>query len=258
MPIRSLSWLALVFVLLFGLQLLAVLLPFSPLDPAWQWRLTTGLINGAPLPLLALALLLIAEILDPDDPLLNQRRRLFSRLAVAASLGFLLLLPLQLSAGLRQQNVVADAQRSRISGGERRLAALRQAAASATSNANLNASLQKLHGQVLGPADLAQPLPLLKAQVNAVFEQAQIQINRDRAALPPASATAALPELLRNSLACLILAGAFGAFAHRPGSDLSLLEEGQARLQGLRWQRPGRSRARAEADYLREMVGEDE
>jgi hypothetical protein len=38
--------------------LVVVLLPFQPLDPAWQWRLSNALINSAPLPLLALALLL--------------------------------------------------------------------------------------------------------------------------------------------------------------------------------------------------------
>ena len=108
-----------------------------------------------------------------------------------------LLWPLQLSAGLRQQKAVGAAQTQQIEGAQRPLQALRQATASATSNAELNASLIKLSGPVLGPADLANPLPLLKAQVNAVFDQAQAQINRDRNALPPSSATAALPELLR-------------------------------------------------------------
>jgi hypothetical protein len=38
---------------------------------------------------------------------------------------------------------------------------LRQAVAGAASNADLNQQLQKLSGPVLGPADIAQPLPLL-------------------------------------------------------------------------------------------------
>ena len=186
MPLRSLSLLALVFVLAFALQLLAVLFPLQLLDPAWQWRLANGLINGAFLPLLALALLQIGVALTPSDQRLRQRQRLFRQLAVAAAIGFLLLLPLQLSAGLRLQKASGNAQLQRIVGAERKLAALRQATASATSNGELNASLIKLNGPVLGPGDLAHPLPLLKAQVNAVFDQAQIQINRDRASLPPA------------------------------------------------------------------------
>jgi hypothetical protein len=132
---------------------------------------------------------------------------------VAAALCFLLLLPLQLSPGLRQQKAVGSAQLQRIVGAEKRLAQLRQLTAQVSSNPELNSSLRKHSGPVLGPADLAQPLPLLKAQVNAVFDQAQVQINRDRSALVPATAATALPELLRNSLACLLLAPAYAAFA---------------------------------------------
>ncbi len=257
MPLRSLSLLALVFVLLFALQLAAALFPLQLLSPAWQWRFSTALINGAFLPLLALALLQIGVSVDPGDPRLRQRQRLFRQLAVAAALGFVLLLPLQLSAGLRQQHAVGSAQVQRIQGAERRLAALRELTAKASSNAELNASLQRLNGPVLGPADLANPLPLLKAQVNAVFDQAQAQINRDRSALRPATASAALPELLRNSLSCLLLATGFAAFARRAGCELSLLEEMQQRLRWLRV-RPGRARDRSDADYLRELAGDGE
>jgi len=38
---------------------------------------------------------------------------------------------------------------------------------------------------VLGPADIAQPLPLLKAQVGAVLDQAALQITREREASQP-------------------------------------------------------------------------
>jgi hypothetical protein len=256
MPIRSLSLLALVFVLSFALQLAPLLFPFQLLEPAWQWRFANALINGAFLPLLSLALLQIGVSLDPADQRLRQRQRLFRQLAVAAALGFVLLLPLQLSAGLRQQSAAGSAQVQRIQGAERRLAQLRQATAAATSNADLNASLLRLNGPVLGPADLANPLPLLKAQVNAVFDQAQAQINRDRAALPPVTATTALPELLRTSLACLLLATAFAGFARRAGVELTLLEEGQRQLRWLRRFRPGYLRRRSNADYIREMAGD--
>jgi hypothetical protein len=149
-----------VLVLFFALQLVGALLPFQPLDPAWQWRFSKAVVSGATLPLLALALLLIAGQLDPVDPVLKQRRRLFSQLAVAAAIGFLLLLPLQLSAGLRQQQATGSAQLSRIASAEQRLTQLRQRTAPATSVAELNAVPQKLGGPVLRPSDLAQPLPL--------------------------------------------------------------------------------------------------
>ncbi len=87
--------------------------------------------------------------------------------------------------------------------------------------------------------------------------QAQAQINRDRAALPPVTAATALPELLRSSLACLLLATAFAGFARRAASELSLLEEMQRRLPWLRL-RPDRGQARSDADYIREMAGDGE
>ena len=93
--------------------------------------------------------------------------------------------------------------------------------------------------------------------MNAVFDQAQAQINRDRSALRPATAIAALPELLRSSLACLLLATGFAAFARRAGTELSLLEEMQQRLRWLRL-RPGRGRDRSDADWIREMTGKRE
>ncbi len=71
-----------------------------------------------------------------------------------------------------------------------------------------------------------------------MFDQAQIQIHRDRAALP--------------------LATAFAGFARRPGVELSLLEEIQQRLRWLRRFRPGQAKARSEADYIREMAGDGE
>ncbi len=92
-----------------------------------------------------------------------------------------------------------------------------------------------------GPADLAHPLPLLKAQMNAVFDQAQAQINRDRAVLPPASSWAALPQLLRNSLACLLLAVAFAGFARRSESDIRCLWKASASCSASQGVKPERA-----------------
>ena len=62
-----------------------------------------------------------------------------------------------------------------------------------------------------GPADIAQPLPLLKAQVAAVLDQAALQITREREASQPRTPLLLLPELLRNALASLALALGFAA-----------------------------------------------
>lgn len=89
----GLSVVALVLFLLFACLLAAALLPLQLLDPGWQLRMIATLINGAPFALLGLALLPIAVELGPHDPRLQNRQQLCSQLAVAAALGFLLLLP---------------------------------------------------------------------------------------------------------------------------------------------------------------------
>ena len=236
----GLSVVALVLFVLFASLVAPALFPLKLLNPPWQLRLAGSLVNGAPFALLGLALLKIAAELGPHDPRLKSRQQLCSQLAVAAALGFLLLLPLEGVAGLQQSRSTTSTQSSRINGAERRLVALRQAVASAASNEEINQRLQRLQGPVLGPADIAQPLPLLKAQVGAVLDQAGLQISREREASQPRPRLLLLPELLRNALASLALALGFAALARRPGSRRTLLQELQNAWRRSRFGRSGR------------------
>jgi hypothetical protein len=231
---------ALVLFVLFGSLVAAALFPLQLLDPAWQLRLAGSLINSAAFPLLGLALLQIAAELGPHDPQLKNRARLCAQLAVAAALGFLLLLPLQTIAGLKTSRSLNTAQAARIQGAEAKLRALRQAVASAASNADLNQQLRKLEGPVLGPADIAQPHPLLKAQVGAVLDQAALQISREREASQPRTPLLLLPDLLRKALASLALALSFAALARRPGSRRTVLQELQSSWRRSRFGSGGR------------------
>jgi hypothetical protein len=259
LPTRSLGVVALVLFVLFAAVLAGALWPLQPLDPLWQLRVSAALVNAALFPLLGLALLQLATFLDPEDPLLARRHRICSRLAVAAALGFLLMVPLHINAGLRQNRTLTTAQAARIRGAERKLGSLRQAVASAASNTELNQQLQTLQGPVLGPADLAQPLPLLKAQVRAVLQQAEQQIVRERQQAAPTSPWRLLPDLLRNAVAFLALAVGFAALAQRPGQPISLLQEWQFRRQrSLQQCLRRRAAARTEQDYLRQLIGPDD
>ncbi|MCX5966422.1 MAG: hypothetical protein NTV57_02020 [Cyanobacteria bacterium] len=258
----GLSVVALVLFVLFASLVAGALWPLQLLNPLWQLRLAGSLINGAPFALLGLALLQIAVKLGPHDPLLKSRQKLCSQLAVAVALGFLLLLPLQGVAGLQQSRSSTSAQSSRISGAERRLVAMRQAVASAASNEEINQRLQRLQGPVLGPADIAQPLTLLKAQVAAVLDQAQLQIARERQATPPANPWHLLPELARNGIACLALALGFAALAVRPGSPRTLLQEWQKGWSSLRRRLRKHQAARrggtSDVDYIRQLRGDND
>jgi hypothetical protein len=138
----GLSVVALVLFVLFASLVAGALFPLQLLDPGWQLRLAGTLINSSPFPLLGLALLQIAVELGPHNPQLKNRARLCSQLAVAAALGFLLLLPLQTIAGLRTSRTAKNALAARIQGAEAKLKVLRQAVAGAASNADLNRQLQ--------------------------------------------------------------------------------------------------------------------
>jgi hypothetical protein len=145
-----------------------------------------------------------------------------------ASLGFLLLITLQTAASFRQTTVLQGAQQQRIQNAELRLVALRQAVATATSNTQVNERLRDLNGPVLGPSDLVQTLPLLKAKVNAALDQGALQIRSKREANPPRPKLALLPGLLRNAVANLALPFGFAALGRRPGSYQSPIRELQS------------------------------
>lgn len=68
MPLRSFGQLALFLVLIFAVLVTGALLPWQPLDSAWQWRLSGVLLNVAFLPLLALVVLQIGVALAHADP----------------------------------------------------------------------------------------------------------------------------------------------------------------------------------------------
>lgn len=251
---RNLSVVSLVLFTLFGTIVLGSTLPPDLASPLWQLRLSLALINAAPFPLAGLALLHLAAELDPKDPVLQRRHRLCAQLAVPAVLGLLLLLPLQTAAGLRQVQFTGNAQNARITKAERKLAALRQAVATATDNEQLNRQLQALQGPVLSPADLAQPLARLRSQVGAALDEGEAQIQRERLAVPSRGPLGFLPDLLRNSVACVAEAIGFAALAFRPGQEMPLLDEWRQlwfnRRQVGVVRRQRRSLLQAEADYF--------
>lgn len=213
---------------LFGTLVLGSLFPLRLLQPVWQLKFAASLVSYAPLALVALGLEQIAQDLGSSEARLRRRHKRFTALALVASLGFLLLIPLQTAASFRQTTVIQGAQQQRIQNAELRLAALRQAVATATSNTQVNERLRELNGPVLGPSDLVQTLPLLKAQVNAALDQGALQIRSERQANPPRPKLALLPDLLRNALANLALAFGFAALGRRPGSYQSPIRELQS------------------------------
>lgn len=84
--------------------------PVALLQPGWQLRVGEALRGTASIPLVGMALMLLAEFINPDSQILANRVLWLRRLSVAAALGFFLLIPLQISAGLRDisQSTIAE------------------------------------------------------------------------------------------------------------------------------------------------------
>jgi hypothetical protein len=201
------------------------LFPLQLLDSGWQLRFGSALINASSFPLIGLALLHLAADLEPRDPLMAARRRGAAELAMPVAVGFLLLVPLLSVAALKQQHSQISREAALIGTASANLQALRQVLTNAPSSSELNDRLLALNRPVLNAADRAQPLLALKAQVNAVLDQAAAQVARQQEQAPPANRWLLLPELLRNAFAGLALAVGFVGLARRRGSEGSLLEE---------------------------------
>lgn len=243
---RSLSRLALVFVLLYVLLVVSAAFPPRLLDYDWINRVTAALINGSSMPLLALLVLVVGNQLYPENKLLYQRRQLFSRLAGLAVVGFLLLIPLHIFMGLWLQTGTSEQVRV-LDVSERQLDSYREAANKATSVADLRARFEKLNAPAINSDVLSRPFPEVKAQTLAALKQVAVQLAQQRQALSAQNSwTVRAPEVLRIDLACLVLAFGFASFTQpTPTGPLLIdrLEEALARSRRaslLRSGEPGR------------------
>jgi hypothetical protein len=233
---RSLSRLSLVFVVLYILLVVSSAIPVKLLDYDWLNRITATLINGSSMPLLALFVLVVGNRLYPENQLLSKRRKLFARLAGVAVFGFLLLIPLHIFTGLLQQTGNSDQFRA-LDTAERQLNSYRQAANQSTSVSELQTRLAKLSAPVINPDILARPLPEVKAQMGAAFNQVAAQIAEQRQALSAQSGwTIRGPEVLRMVIACLVLAFGFAAFAQPTPSGPLLIDSIEQKLDHFRRQ----------------------
>lgn len=168
----SLQGIAVALLLVYAISELKLLLPVALLQPAWQLRAGDALRTAAVLPLVAGVLLLLAQRFDPEGRALARRVVRLRRLALAAALGFLLLIPLQISAGLRQIESTASAE-------ARQLQAVRQVAG-AIEQAETPEAMNRAIGRLPGlPADFqgqyARPLDQVRA---ALLAQIRPQIVR--------------------------------------------------------------------------------
>ena len=114
----SLQWLSFALILVFLAQITTALFPIALLQPEWMVRFSGSLRGIASLPLMALGLIMLANMIDDKVMPSSSHLQLLRRIASLAAIGFLLLIPLQsygAVVGIRSQLQQGQAQLNSLS-----------------------------------------------------------------------------------------------------------------------------------------------
>lgn len=211
-------------------SVLAFILPPRLLDPLWQLSSIKIAVESAPIPLLGLALLHLAAYIFPADIRLQRRRNALARLAILASMGFLLIIPLQGHAvwtSYHQSTTVAGQRQTNATklAGNIRLA-IEQATSAEDLQKRLVALLRSDLRITLDARKFSSiPLPQLKQQLLGQLDKAEGQFKAKFAPLDPAATERITRETLRMMVSSVAFAIAFAAFAQRKNSIVPFLVE---------------------------------
>ena len=244
MLIIQLQWLAKA---LFAAYLLSVCADAFPLkigDLNWRLNVIDTLVNNATIPLIGLGIAHLAAYLDASRSAALALWRRVSHLAVLASLGFVLLVPIQIGTSI---SLYADLSASRfreINRAEQGLMNLAAAIQKSATVDQLDSTLLTLQGSALSDNDRTQPLASLKKLLlNRIREARKVleARRRQQALAAPLDPTLLIRRSLRVGLTSLVFCLAFAAGAQLPRSPYSLLQEWrigalnvQAWIEGIR------------------------
>lgn len=257
----------------------AVALPLLPprlLDPLWQLAFTASLSSWGVLALLAVWLMNLAAVLNPQSQRLERRRQHLAHLCRWVVFAFLLLIPLQGLASLRALEWSQIGGQRRPSLQLQRIAQLRRAVLQADSMAALKTNLAAIQAPPLSQRDQRLSLTALRGNLLGQLQVAEARLQPRRAATTTApEPRARLLGLVGNGLRVLLLAGglalAFATVAQRRGSALTQLEEWQRALHDLQqavarrrerlrlpWQRAAADRRHPDAHFYTTLAAQEE
>jgi len=199
---------------LLGIFLATVIVRAWPpkiLDPQWQLAFSADLINNGSLALMGALLTPLALAFHPGSDRLRARRNAFRSWALAAAIGFLLLIPLQASAGWRLYRTISSNAEQQSSQSARKLADIRQAIAAATSTQEIQVRLQKLTGNNAGlsPTQLRTPIDQLRQELLAGADQAANRLQQRIEAQSSFKPDRLIKETIRIALFSLFYAAGF-------------------------------------------------
>lgn len=248
---------------LFLVNLIGLSLPVRLLAPQWQLLAIGNLLSTAPFALLGTCCLVLGSSHHPsEESLLQGRSRLIARLA---SLGFVLIIPLQMSASWRVAGL-AEVPSNRLIATLR--AAKREVQTSRT-RAELNTALSKLPGAPRVPEQVAIPLATIQTSaVSRLRQDLDLQLAQQRQRLSERRSADAT-TILRSAITALLYALFFTTAANgtlplpdrqalRAWNPLIrlrlLLEEWSRRRQVATSLRLGRRRTQDQASRLRLLL----
>lgn len=210
------------FLAVFLAAALAAMMPIRITDPTWQLGVISSLVNNGGFALISLVLLHFASHLEPANGRWQARCITFRQLAIAATLGFLLVVPLQAFATWKAKAAFEAATTVQQSQVAQRFKVLGEAIRTAPTLGDLQGRLRQLNGPTLQAADLGQPLPQLRQQLLVALQQAESRVRAQVPEIDPERMWGFMKESVRVMLSALAFAFAFGAAARRPGAPHSL------------------------------------
>lgn len=239
---------------LYGVFLTSVVPLFLPprlLDPAWQLLAINTLFTASPFPLLATCCLLLGRSPDPRAVLTSRMLQGGMRLAARlASIGFVLLVPLQISA-LWRVSILAEVPANRLIS---TLTSARTEIQSSLTLAELNTALAKLPGNPKLPANFNLPIPdFQKATIQRLSQDLAIQKQQQSQRIRNRRLVDAF-NLAKNAVLAALLSVFFAAAAGVP-----IRRPAQPQLKGFqpfKTLRAALEKRRSKRDYqakLREL-----
>lgn len=213
---------------IFVANVVGSVLPIRLLDPLWQLNFVAVLIDNAPVALLGLGFIHLQAYLEPDEEEIRSLRYLVARLAVAAVLGFLLLVPLQIVASVQVWQAAHAAELKRTASINADFTLMRQAILGATSPQDLQQRLQRLQrlrAPLLAAADQSASFEPLRQRLLASLQSARKQALSQVSSASGPRLWSLLSSVPRNLICSLALAAAFAAGARSHSTPVPLLSK---------------------------------
>ena len=222
---RRLSLIGLCLLFLYVVFVVNAVLPIQLLNILWQVRLSTSVVEHAPIVLLGVILIWLASYLDPGNPDLVKKQQFVARLCLVVSLGFLLLIPLRMYQIFSVQQTLGSVQDRKINQGLRTVSKIKEALKQANSREDLERRLKAAEAPPLPPGLQQRSLPELREGLTRSLNQAESSLLKRR---PQRATSPDLNSFMANAkmmLSSLLYAAAFAAAGQRSSSEENFLDE---------------------------------